>query len=222
MKTPVNKETLKHHFTYNWWKYLFALIAGTFLVDLLFTVTTPKIPEDKRIDIYIYGYVNDVSLNEYLEEVRQRDLPEMESISCVSLSMDDTYGPMQLTTYIAAHEGDIYIMDRENFLAYASSGIFLPLEDDGELMAIFTEAGIDLRRGWRTESESGETHLYGIPVDFLPGLSQYCYTPDGFIAVFIVNGNTDNVMTFLRILSQEMLTAPESSEVSGAGITEAP
>ena len=179
MKTPVNKQSLKHHFTYNWWKYLFVLIAGIFLVDLLFTVTTPKIPEDKRIDFYVYGYVNGDSLGEYMEEIRQHDLPDVEYTSCISLSVDDTYGAMQLTTYIAAQEGDLYLLPRDEFLSLSSAGAFLPLEDDEELMAVFNEAGINLRRGWRTDSDTGETHLYGIPLDFLPGLSQYCYAADG-------------------------------------------
>ena len=59
----------------------------------------------------------------------------------------------------------------------------MPLEDDEELMAIFNEAGIDLRRGWRTLSESDETHLYGIPVDVLPGLYSLCYAENGYLAV---------------------------------------
>ena len=168
MKTPVNKQSLKHHFTYNWWKYLFVLIAGIFLVDLLFTVTTPKIPEDKRIDFYVYGYVNGDSLGEYMEEIRQHDLPDVEYTSCISLSVDDTYGAMQLTTYIAAQEGDLYLLPRDEFLSLSSAGAFLPLEDDEELMAVFNEAGINLRRGWRTDSD-----------------------------------------TVLRILSREMLSAPE-------------
>ena len=51
MKTTVNAGSLKNHFTYSWWKYILVLLAGTFLVNLLFTVTRPKIPEDKRIDL---------------------------------------------------------------------------------------------------------------------------------------------------------------------------
>ena len=35
MKTPINAETLRHHFTYSWWKYVLVLVAGIFLVNLI-------------------------------------------------------------------------------------------------------------------------------------------------------------------------------------------
>ena len=55
MRTPVNGRTLRQHFTYNWWKYLLVIACGIFLVDLLFTVTAPRTPEDKKVEFYVYG-----------------------------------------------------------------------------------------------------------------------------------------------------------------------
>ena len=185
MKTPLNAETLKHHFTYSWWKYVLALVAGIFLVNFLFTVTKPRIPEEKR---------------------------DMESMTCSILYVDETYGAMQLMTYVAAQEGDLYLLPRDEFLSYSASEAFLPLEDDEELMAIFNEAGIDLRRGWRTLSGSDETHLYGIPLDVLPGIYSLCYTENGYLAVLGAGGNDENTLKFLRILCKEMITAPEVPE----------
>ena len=210
MKTPINAETLRHHFTYSWWKYVLVLIAGIFLVNLIFTVTAPRIPEDKRVDFYVYGLSDSESLNAYMEKVRSEKMPDMQSMTSLTMFPNDAYGPMQLMTYMSAQEGDVFLLTRDEFLSYASSGAFLPLEDDEELMGIFNEAGIDLRRGWRTLADSDETHLYGIPADMLPGLNALCYADNGFLTVTVYNGNQENVMKFLRILCRDMLVAPEA------------
>ena len=210
MKTPINAETLRHHFTYSWWKYILVLIGGIFLVNLILTVTTPRIPEDKRVDFYIYGLSDSESLNAYMEKIRSEEMPDMEIMTSLTMFPNDAYGPMQLMTYMSAQEGDVFLLTRDEFLSYASSGAFLPLEDDEELMGIFNEAGIDLRRGWRTLADSDETHLYGIPADMLPGLNALCYADSGFLTVTVYNGNQENVMKFLRILCRDMLVAPEA------------
>ena len=210
MKTPINAETLRHHLTYSWWKYVLVLIGGIFLVNLIFTVTTPRIPEDKRVDFYIYGLSDSESLNAYMEKIRSEEMPDMEIMTSLTMFPNDAYGPMQLMTYMSAQEGDVFLLTRDEFLSYASSGAFLPLEEDEELMGIFNEAGIDLRRGWRTLADSDETHLYGIPADMLPGLNALCYADNGFLTVTVYNGNQENVMKFLRILCRDMLVAPEA------------
>lgn len=212
MKTPLNVKTLKTHFTYSWWKYLIALIAGTFLVNLIFTITSPRIPEEKKVDFYIYGYSDSESLNAYMEEVRKTEMPDMEKMESLTMTIDATYGPMQLSTYIYAKEGDLYLLPREEFLSYAAMGIFVPLEDDEELMALFAASGADLRRGWRTLSDSDETHLFGIPLDAVPGLQTKCYTQNGYLSILITGGNTENSLKFLRILCRDHLTAPEAAE----------
>ena len=150
------------------------------------------------------------AVSAYMERVRVNEMPDMESMTSSTLYKDDTYGAMQLTTYMAAAEGDLYLLPRDEFLSYSAGGAFLPLEDDEELMAIFNEAGINLRRGWRTLSESDETHLYGIPTDTVPGLYSMCYTENGYLAVLSYGGNTENTLKFLRILCRDMLTALET------------
>ena len=208
MKTPVNKSTFRHHLQYNWWKYILAILAGTVLVDLLFTVTAPRVPDDKKVEFYIYGYADNNALTDYVDRIHAEEMADMESMSFLTIVQDDQYGPMQLTTYIAVSEGDLYLLPRDEFITMASSGCFYPLEDDGELMNFFTEAGIDLRRGWRTLSDSDETHLYGIPMDLLPSLSQLCYAKDGYLCVLMNGGNTENTLKFLRILCRDMLPEP--------------
>ena len=208
MKTPVTSKSLRQHFTYNWWVYLLIALLAFGLVDLLYTVTAYRSPRDKTIGFYVYGYVNDTGMSAYMDNIRETEMSDMEEMSSVTLAMDDTYGPMQLMTYLAAGEGDIYMLPREQFLNYSMSGSMAPLENDTELMALFDAAGVNLQSGWRKETETGENHLYGIPQDKLPGLIQYAYAQDGFLCVPLTGGNQENAMKFLRILCRDMLTAP--------------
>ena len=212
MKTPVTSKSLRQHFTSNWWMYLLIALLAFGLVDLLYTMTAYRSPRDKTIGFYVYGYVNDAGMSAYMDNVRETEMSDMEEMSPVMLAMDDTYGPMQLMTYLSAGEGDIYILPREQFLNYSMGGSMVPLENDAELMALFDAAGVNLQSGWRKETETGENHLYGIPQDKLPGLIQYAYVQDGFLCVPLTGGNQENAMKFLRILCRDMLTDP-SEEV---------
>jgi len=139
-------------------------------------------------------------------------MSDMEEIRPTVMMDDDTYGPMQLMTYFAAGEGDVYLLTRENFLNYAEQGMFLPLEEDPELIALFDAAGVSLQSGWRRQTETGETHLYGIPQDKLPGLSEYAYARDGYLCLTVTGGNQENAMKFFRILCRDMITAPQEEQ----------
>ena len=188
--------------------YLLIALLAFGLVDLLYTVTAYRSPRDKTIGFYVYGYVNDTGMSAYMNNVRETEMSDMEEMTPVMLAMDDTYGPMQLMTYLSAGEGDVYMLPREQFLNYSMGGSMVPLENDAELMALFDAAGVNLQSGWRKETETGENHLYGIPQDKLPGLIQYAYAQDGFLCVPLTGGNQENAMKFLRILCRNMLTAP--------------
>ena len=210
MKTPINSRTLRQHLTYSWWKYLLIAVIAFGLVDLLYTVTTYRAPRDKTVGLYVYGYINENEMNPYLENIHTAEMSDMEEINAYALTLDDTYGPMQLMTYLAAGEGDIYLLPRDQFLNNAMSGSLLPLEDDAELLALFDSKGVSLQNGWRRDTETGETHLYGIPLDKLPGLSQYVYAQDGYLSVIISSGNKENAVRLLRILCRDGLAQPDT------------
>lgn len=214
MKTPVTSYKLKQHLTYSWWKYLLIAVAAFGLVDLLYSVTAYRPPRDKTVSLYAYGYIDESALTEYMDTVRETEMSDMEELSYVTLVSDDTYGPMQLMTYMAVGEGDVYLLPREEFLNNASNGSLTPLENDPELMSLFDSAGISLQSGWRSEKDTGETHLYGIPQDKLPGLSRYVYAKDGFLCMNITGRNQDNARKFLRILCRDTLTPPAAPQDS--------
>ena len=183
MKTPITSTRLKEHFRYNWWKYLLIVAIGFGLVDLLYSVTAYRPPREKTLGLYVYGYTDDLKLSSYLENIRETELTDMEEITSVRMLDDSAYGPMQVMTYLSAGEGDLYLLSRDTFLSYASEGTMIPLENDSELMALFDNSGISLQSGWRRNTETGETHLYGIPQSRLPGLSLYAYAKDGYLCM---------------------------------------
>ena len=214
MKTPFTSGRLKQHFTYSWWIYLLIIALSFALVDILYSVTAYRSPRDKTIGLYVYGYMDEQGLAEYMNHVRETEMPEMEEINPLLLVKDDTYGPVQMMTYITAGEGDLYLLPREEFLNYALNGILVPLEDDAELIALFDGAGVNLQNGWRRETETGETHLYGIPQDKLPGLAQYAYAQDGYLCMVVTGRNPENAAKFMRILCRDMISVPAQEEPS--------
>ena len=211
MKTPVNVRTIRQHLTYSWWKYALLIVLGALAVNLYFTVTVYRPPESRKVLLYVYGLADEEGLNAYLEDVHREQMPEMEEMGSLILSTDGTYGPMQLTTYVAAGEGDIYLLPRDQFIQMASSGTWVPLEEEEDLISLFTERDLSLQSGWRRLSDTGESHLFGIPLSRLPGLSRYVAVENGYLAVLVTNGNDENVLRFLRILCQDMLDAPENT-----------
>ncbi len=210
MKTPINNNTLRQHLTYSWWKYVIVAVIAIFGVNLLYTMTAYHSPPEKIVDTYIYGIADEASLQSWIDTVHAEKMSDMEQMQALLLTTDPTYGPMQLSTYIAAAEGDLYIVPRDNYISLASQGAFLPLEGEQELMDLFTSAGISLQSGWRRETDTGENHLYGIPISKLPGLKKYIAVENGFVSILITSGNEENSLKFLRILCEEMINEPES------------
>ena len=205
MKTPINSRTLKQHLTYSWWKYLLVAMLAFGLVDLLYSVTAYRSPADKRVEFYVYGQMDQEKLTAYMENIRKTEMEDMEVMTPLQLLDDGYYGSMQLMTYMAVGEGDVYLLPRDEFVTGASGGSFLPLEEDKELMALFDAAGISLQNGWRKNTETGENHLCGIPQNKLPGLSRYAKATDGYLCAIVNGGNDANALKFLRILCRDML-----------------
>lgn len=205
MKTPVTKKVLQQHWAYHWWKYL-VLVAGSILLwNMIYTSTAYRPPEDKKVNLYAMASTGDQQgINDYLEGVRERLLPEMEEVSAIFLIQDDTYAPVQLSTYLMAGEGDVYLLPQKYFRDYAQNGAFIPLEGTLAEEAA-TKLGIDLAKGYRVDADSGETHLFGIPAASLAGLTKYGIpVTDGYLSVSILSGNEENSIRLLSILLKEM------------------
>lgn len=213
MKTPVNKTTLRQHWEYSWWKYFLLIVLSLVVWNLVYTVTAYRPPADKKVDFYVSGAMADQDgLNTYLENIRTTEMPDMEQMTSVILTNDAYYGTMQLATYIAAGEGDVYMLDGDTFQQYATSGAMLPLEGYQDLVDQAETAGISVDKGWRTESDSGERHLYGIPASLLTGFESYGIDPDNMYLCVMCNcGNDDMAVKLMQYMIRDMLPAEETA-----------
>lgn len=214
MKTPVNKETLRQHWHYGWWKYAICICVIAFTVNLIYTMTAYRPPAEKKVNFYLgSGGGDQEQIDLYMEDIRQTEMPDMEDMTSVVMINDDTYFVMQLSTYIAAGEGDVYLLAAENFQSYASGGGLLPLENVPAVMEQVEALGMDVGKGWRTDADTRERHLFGIPAKHLTGLNDFGVpTEDAYLCVIQTNGNDENVMKFLGILIRDMYRAPEAAE----------
>lgn len=211
IKTPISGKRLRTHFTYYFWIYLIIIVGSVFLWDLLYAMTAYRSPEDKRIDVYIqYPVLSQERAEAYFKPIWEETVPDMEVVDAIIMSSSgqEYYGTMQLTVYIMAQEGDVYILSSSDFKSFASQGVFLDLQsavDDGRLDL----EGIDVSAGFvATVDEngvpSGERKLFGIPAAALTGFKEDLNmdTHDMIIAITDYNGNDENVIKFVNGLIQ--------------------
>lgn len=213
INTPLTKERLRNHLTYSSWKYVLLVICAVFGWSLIYTMTAPQVPQDKRIDVYLLSYSTETELSDaFIQPIGAAVVPEMESVSSVVLFPDETYSSMQLTAYFAAGDGDIYFLPETYFKSFASGGTFLPLEDLVANGAIDV-GDVDLTKGYVTYVDSydenmrpiiGDQHLYGIPLDSFYGYIEGMNMDNrGMYAVITANNqNDENVIPFFNALLQ--------------------
>lgn len=218
MKTPINLKAIRQHLTYAWWKYVLLACVAIFGWSLVYTMTEYHPPADKKIDMYVFSYGEDQLMTAYMEQVRSADMNDMEEMNSYYVGVDDTYTPMQLTTYMAAGEGHLYILPKEYFQSYAAQGAFMELENIPGLTDSLNDAGISFDRGWRALEETGEKHLYGIPLAQFPGLKAYIYDPSElYVSIRFGNKNDENCIKFLQRFLTDMLEEPIAVDLSAIG-----
>lgn len=213
MKTPINRKVLKQHLLYNSWKYILLAIVACFGWNLIFTMTAYRSPDNKIVNVSVYGAVDVEGLQQYMDGLKP-EFPDMEKLEAVAVTSDATYGTMVLMARLAANEVDIVVLPRANFQSYAAEGYFVPLEQDEQVMAQVNAAGFNLERTVYRNSETGEKHTYGIPLSLLPGLSERVMIPSGehVVSVMVNNGNEENVMKMLCCIIRD-LQVPSSAEM---------
>ena len=122
------------------------------------------------------------------------------------MTNDDYYGAIQLATYVMAGEGDIYLLDKDNFVNYAGQGALIDLEpyiDEGALDI----KGLDVSAGWRTNS--GDRRKASVRHS-CPGLYRHgavwAGRPGGYVLVHPGNrGNDANAVKLMDILVRDFV-----------------
>ncbi len=205
---PITKRKISHHFQYAVWMYLVLIALSLFGWNLLYTTTRYRPPEDKQIEFYAQAPTNSESLLQALVDRIHADvMPEMELMTAIALTVsDDYYGDMQLTVWISAAQGDVYLLAKDYFLRFAGSGAFMdlqPLVDRGQLSV----DGLDLAGGYvrQTDPDVDITGLYGIPADSLAGFNDYLINPEDMVLCILYNnGNDEYSVKFLNYLLADL------------------
>ena len=214
ISTPVNKNTLKHHWDYYKWKYLILAVIIVAGWSLIYTMTRPQAPDSSRINVYVQSdTTSDQLMHDFLDPVWKENVPEEEELNLMTILANDEYTALQqLFTIVYANEGDIYLLKAPYFMQYAAQGAFVPLEgliEEGKLNA----DGIDLRTGYADyaleKDKDGyptktESHLYGIPLRELYGFvsGMQVDNQDLYACIAVDNGNMDDVITFFDAMIQ--------------------
>ena len=220
LKTPLTTERLKHHFQYNAWKYLLAACLIFVGVNLLLTTTAYRSPPEMKVDLYVcFSGTNQEALQAYLDEAHEKALPDMEEVRAYAMMSNDgsdAYTVMQLSTYIMAGEGDIYLLSKADFDSYAAQGAMLeltPMIESGQL----NTGGIDMAKGYakyyEDENSLGVEGLYGIPADEMFGLWEYGVDNRGMVfGVMAAGKNHDNALKLMDYMISTLVIPMPTGE----------
>ena len=206
----LTKKRLKNHFAYNWWKYALSAAISAMLVSVVFAVTEYRPPAEKKVELYV--------LNSYIEtETFQQDFwpelqarkPEQEALTVLNINLTDSsniYAPMQFSTYVAAQQGDLFLISRDELLKITADGAdeaLVELTDYLESGAIDAQ-DIDLVKGTLDRGD-GTTAVYAIPADTLTGLSQYGNDPkNSLLCIPMYSKNADSAAALIELMLEKL------------------
>ncbi|NLV59836.1 MAG: hypothetical protein GXY67_13900 [Clostridiales bacterium] len=208
LNMPITKRAIKNHFHYSFWKYILLAILAIFGWNMLFTTTRYRVPDEKKMEFYADGSFSaqgtDAAMDVLLENIRQELMPQMEEMSFAPLTVDETYGDMQLFVWVGAGQGDVYLLNRERFKRLAAGGTFVDLQpyvDSGVLPV----EDIDLTLGRVRNEDSGQSVLCGIPADSLIKLESCGIWPKNTVlAVLSSSKNETESVQFISYLLNNM------------------
>lgn len=206
-KLSITRNRVRNHFHYYWWQYAILIVLSVFLWNLLYTMTHYRAPEHLKVEWYYEGavtYETQQQMDQLLADITPEIFPDMEEVTFTVVGVDQNYGAMQLTVWMSAGQGDLYMLGKDSFRSHASSGAMINLQpyvDDGTLHV----EGIDLSAGYVRNEETGKLELYGIPADSLTGLQAYDMKPEGTcMSLLITGGNEENAIKLMNWLLDNM------------------
>lgn len=208
MQTPLTGARLRNHFVYNGWKYILLIVLALFFWDMVYQVTAYEPPPDRKLDIYLVSSMGDAQrLEEDLTPRLAEALPDQEEIHFYHIALGgeaDYTASMQLTTYLGAGQGDLYLLPRDRFLLFAreqaagEAGALRPLTED-------IESGLLDLRGIDPAQATFDGQVLGVPAQDLYGLLEYGIVPQSLYFMIPSFGeNQENAVRLLDVLIETM------------------
>ncbi len=205
----ITKKRLKNHFAYSWWKYALAAVLSVMGVSLVFAATRYEPPADRQLTVYV--------LNDYTDaETMQADLwarikeahPEQEALFVQNIDLTDSsniYAPMQFSTYVAAQQGDVFLIPYDEMLKIVADGPEDALVDLTTYIenGVIDVSGLDLS-ACTMKKLDGTTGIYAVPADQLYGLRTAYYNDakGSVLCIPIYSQNQDTAAEAIRILME--------------------
>lgn len=201
----ITKKWLRNHWTYNWWKYALLACVCVMGVNVLFTTTAYRSPEEKKIELYVCNnYVDQQTMDEQVSALFFERFPEQEEMAVVNINLasQDMYVQMQFTTYLAAHQGDVLLLPQSHVYQLAESGadnVFMELTPYIESGVInLDKYGV---QGLMLTDAQGVEGIYAIPADTLYGLFELGNAPENsFLCLTGFGGNEDTAAAVIDML----------------------
>ena len=206
----LTKKRLKNHFAYNWWKYALSAAVSAMLVSIVFAVTAYRPPAEKKVELYVLnGYIDaETFQRDFWPELQARK-PEQEELTVLNIDLTDSsniYAPMQFSTYVAAQQGDLFLISRDEMLKITSDGAheslveLTPYLENGAIDA----EDIDLAKGTLDRGD-GTTAVYAIPADTLTGLNAYGNDPrDSLLCIPMYSKNADSAAALIELMLEKL------------------
>ena len=206
----LTKKKLKNHFAYSWWKYALAAAVSAMLVSVVFAVTEYRPPAEKKVEFYVLNsYIDTETMQVDFWLLLQARKPEQEKLTVININLTDSsniYAPMQFSTYVAAQQGDLFLISRDEMLKITSDGAeealveLTPYLESGAIDA----GDIDLAKGTLDRGD-GTTAVYAIPADTLTGLSQYGNNPkDSLLCIPQYTQNADSAAALIELMLETL------------------
>lgn len=134
--TKLTMQNIRDHLRKFGVVYVVLIVVASVVTSLLWTMTTPVVPDDQRILIYMADAFSDVKplepYNEALLEAAQAVDPNIREVAFESLMFSDPEndytGVMLMMTRLIAGEGDMFLAGPDAATALLQSGVCLDLE----------------------------------------------------------------------------------------------
>ena len=206
----LTKKRLKNHFAYNWWKYALSAAISAMLVSVVFAVTEYRPPAEKKVELYVLNsYIETESFQQDFWPELQAMKPEQEALTVLNINLTDSsniYAPMQFSTYVAAQQGDLFLISRDEMLKITYDGAQEALVELTDYLdsGVIDAAGLDLAQGTLDRGD-GTTAVYAIPAGTLTGLSQYGNNPENsFLCIPLYTRNADTAAALIGLMVERL------------------
>jgi maltose-binding protein MalE len=214
-QVTINKERLQNHLSYDWWKYLLAILITVIMWSLVTAMTRPQTPPDKKVDIFLVG---DYALDEYTEPVSQRilkEFPELLEVNIINIPIGEGIDPQldmasrqKLMVMLGSQTGDIFVFNKQDYEQYAKQGAFIPLDDaiDEDIQQyVSMEELEDYKVAADPDyGENTQPRIYGIPLKGVTLFKDSGYkTDDKVISVMVYSQNMEKAVDVLKWILTE-------------------